>query len=900
MQPEQLGPFRIERVLGRGGMGAVYEGVHVETGETAAVKVLLTMLEDDEELRLRFEAEIDTLKRLRHPNIVRLYGFGEEQGLLYYVMELVDGPSLQQEMKKRRVFDWSEAAKIGLEMCSALKHAHDRGITHRDIKPANILLEQHGTTKLSDYGIAQLFDGDRLTNANSVVGTLEYMSPEQALANPVGPRSDLYSLGAVLYAILVGKPPFSAKSLGEILRKHQNNTPDPIRASRLDVPDELEAIILDLLKPKQEDRPNNAYMAGKRFQSLLQALVGPPEKILVRPVGDDNVLPPASLGAISLPDDDLPERVGRARGVVAEGGIIDLGGIVRDERFDDVDLKKPIVLQEETIIASTAEEADDLLEKSFGNPAKNSRFSGSSDDFELSDVEEHAEFLNQEFRRRGIPSPVEIAARDNPSPLPMVDEIDSSIDSNQKKSLPGTKKWAKRTDDVGSPTRFSPGTPFGSPIRHGEIVWENQTGFRRAKDEPIPEQESFEALYRSVDPPVDDVLEPVANAERDKATEWTNRQTPDPVSKDAEKRPESVSSAPFLTGPSLPIPESVGSKAPVAKRSSSDETNKPAAVDVEKSSHGTTRFVSVSDDDLGGFGEGSRPTTRPMSLQTILTSICLVLTGLLIYYLLQPVPAEELFARIKEIVREDDSGDYSVPSLRQAERDIDSFLNLYSQHPKADIVRDYKDELDLADKEQKLLRRQAFSKPSALGPAEWAYLEAISYSRTDPEKEMLKLQALVDLFDVDSHRTHDDFSVNRRLSTENERCVELARRRLKKLETEFATIKNDLVKKLETRLNDAERIQSENPKRADEIRRGLIELYRDRDWAAPLVERAKKSLASPETSDAPRVPLAFCREARLQPTLRYAINLRKIPCPTTPSFQNSVTQRKKFSTNSPR
>ncbi|MGL4593716.1 MAG: serine/threonine protein kinase, partial [Thermoguttaceae bacterium] len=139
MQPEQLGPFQISRILGRGGMGTVYLGTHEATKEIVAVKVLPCSMEDHE-LRLRFSAEIDALKRLNHPNIVRLFGFGEEEEMLYYVMEYVDGPSLHHQLRQKRLFSWQEVAKIGLEMCAALKHAHDRGITHRDVKPANILL----------------------------------------------------------------------------------------------------------------------------------------------------------------------------------------------------------------------------------------------------------------------------------------------------------------------------------------------------------------------------------------------------------------------------------------------------------------------------------------------------------------------------------------------------------------------------------------------------------------------------------------------------------------------------------------------------------------------------------------------------------------------------------------
>ena len=135
-EPKRLGPFTIGRVIGRGGMGAVYEARHDESGTTVAVKVLLDTVEGESELRSRFEAEIETLKRLRHPNIVRLFGFGQEEDQLYYAMEYVEGPSLQELLKKKRLFTWEEAVHIGVCVARALRHAHDRGIIHRDIKPA--------------------------------------------------------------------------------------------------------------------------------------------------------------------------------------------------------------------------------------------------------------------------------------------------------------------------------------------------------------------------------------------------------------------------------------------------------------------------------------------------------------------------------------------------------------------------------------------------------------------------------------------------------------------------------------------------------------------------------------------------------------------------------------------
>ena len=290
MQSKYLGPFSIFDVVGRGGMGAVYEAIHTETHEKVAIKVLLFPFEEEAELRLRFEVEIETLKKLRHPNIVRLFGFGEEQQVLYYVMEFIDGQSLQQELRQKRFFTWGEVCKIGLELSQALKHAHDRGIIHRDIKPANILLEYNGDVKLSDFGIAHIYGGHRLTHVNSVVGTLEYMSPEQSQAGPIGPKTDLYSLGVVLYTLLVGSPPYQAKTLAEILQKHQSTPPPKISETRPDVPEVFESLIMELLNIKPENRPTNAYLLGRRLEVILKAYIGNPGLIKVHPSEKNNAI----------------------------------------------------------------------------------------------------------------------------------------------------------------------------------------------------------------------------------------------------------------------------------------------------------------------------------------------------------------------------------------------------------------------------------------------------------------------------------------------------------------------------------------------------------------------------------------------------------------------------------
>lgn len=271
MQVDRLGPYRIGKLLGRGGMGAVYAGQD-EDGNPAAIKVLSTGLGRDVGFRERFEAEIETLRKLKHPNIVRLFGYGEENGVLFYAMELVDGRSLEDDLRAGRKFRWEEAVRLGVKLCGALRHAHDRGVVHRDIKPANLLLTTDDDIKLSDFGIAKLFGATGMTSAGGILGTAEYMAPEQADGRPVGHRADLYSLGAVLYTLIAGRPPFVGKSIPELLHMQRYATPEPLRKFSAEVPEEIETIILQLLEKDPERRIANAVLVARRLEATSRGL----------------------------------------------------------------------------------------------------------------------------------------------------------------------------------------------------------------------------------------------------------------------------------------------------------------------------------------------------------------------------------------------------------------------------------------------------------------------------------------------------------------------------------------------------------------------------------------------------------------------------------------------------
>ncbi len=313
MAIEQLGPYRIERLLGRGGMGAVYAGVHQETGERAAIKVLAESLAFDPRFRDRFLGEVDALKRLRHKNIVSLLGFGEEDGTPYFVMDLITGRSLEEELRAGRRFTWRETTDIGVQVCAALKHAHDHGIVHRDLKPGNLLLTPDDTVKLADFGIAKFFGGHNLTLSGSLIGTPDYMSPEQIEGKPATPRSDLYSLGCVLYALLTGKPPFSGPTLTVVMDRVRFETPQPVRSAAPETPQSLDEIVAQLLRKNPDERIATPLLTAKLLQAMAHAVASQEESATdARPGGETTVVASADDALASgVTDVAQPTKLGQ-------------------------------------------------------------------------------------------------------------------------------------------------------------------------------------------------------------------------------------------------------------------------------------------------------------------------------------------------------------------------------------------------------------------------------------------------------------------------------------------------------------------------------------------------------------------------------------------------------------
>jgi len=269
---ERLGRYRIKREIGRGGMGTVYEAVDEERGRVVALKVLPPELAREAQFFHRFRREIRTLAALDHGGIVKILDVGSEGARHYYAMEYVDGPSLQAILERERRLDPIRACEVGLQLCEALEHAHRRGVVHRDIKPANILVDSRGEAHLTDFGIAKVIQATRMTTTGGIVGTAEYMSPEQAEGRAVDRRSDLYSLGVVLYRALTGRVPFEGETVLDVIRQHRFAVLESPKELNPEIPSTLSALIEQLLEKDPEKRPPSAGLAGRALQAAHRML----------------------------------------------------------------------------------------------------------------------------------------------------------------------------------------------------------------------------------------------------------------------------------------------------------------------------------------------------------------------------------------------------------------------------------------------------------------------------------------------------------------------------------------------------------------------------------------------------------------------------------------------------
>ena len=247
--------YDVVRPLGSGGMGEVYLARDRVLGRDVALKVLRTQYAGDAEFAERFKREAMSAASLSHPNIIQVYDRGEtEEGASYIAMEYVPGGTLKERISREGPLEAADAARLGAQVAEALGAAHDRGMVHRDIKPQNVLLAARGGAKVADFGIARAGSSATISRTGSVMGTAAYMSPEQALGKPATPKSDLYSLGVVLYEALTGELPYTADNPIAVSMKHVNEPLRPPAQLNPRIPRGMNALVTKLLAKDPEDR----------------------------------------------------------------------------------------------------------------------------------------------------------------------------------------------------------------------------------------------------------------------------------------------------------------------------------------------------------------------------------------------------------------------------------------------------------------------------------------------------------------------------------------------------------------------------------------------------------------------------------------------------------------------
>ncbi|QJW98284.1 serine/threonine-protein kinase [Frigoriglobus tundricola] len=255
----RIGPYVIQDLLGRGGMGAVYLGEHLELHRKVAIKVLAPGKGDDHTLAVeRFLREARAVAALDHPNIVRIFDVARHNSAPYLVMEYVEGETLQQTLDRDGRVPYEVAAEYAAQAAAGLQHAHEQGFVHRDIKPGNLIRDRFGAVKILDMGLARsASDKDKLTEMHdhgAVVGTADFISPEQAINCPqVDGRADIYSLGATLYTLIVGKTPFDGNTTQKLMQ-HQLKTAPELTATHAELPAGLSAVVAKMLAKKPADR----------------------------------------------------------------------------------------------------------------------------------------------------------------------------------------------------------------------------------------------------------------------------------------------------------------------------------------------------------------------------------------------------------------------------------------------------------------------------------------------------------------------------------------------------------------------------------------------------------------------------------------------------------------------
>ena len=906
--PKQFGPFILDRMIGRGGMGAVYRATHEKTGQVVAVKALLLPLEQERE---RFEAEISTLRLLRHENIVKLYGFGQEDGVLYYAMENVDGPSLSVLQKRGRRFTWEEVAYIGQMVCRALKHAHDRGVVHRDVKPANILLLSGGGVKVSDYGIAQYFGASRLTNANQVVGTIEYMAPEQAQAGAVTPKTDMYSLGALMYALLTGKPPYQASGLPELLREFRKGFPERAKALRPEIPRVLDDLVFDLLTISPEKRPGDARIIGRRLQAILNSSANCVDG---NPFLNQRL--PARTPSQAKPNPAEPKTNSRVDLENPTTNVVSSALDAKDD-FSPDDARAPDFpyrpigqdLNEEIDYQSPFDKTTELASND-EKPSSNAevlRPEEARDDFVLNGSDEkdaeRGRFDDCETSTRHIlpteeeKSKVEIpfesfdekdvlgarSANDSEATMAALGTYDHTSDGADVRPQTPTVSEANasmdfevsyESNEASDSSRSAPDqTTHSTHGADAETMVGASTGARA--DDAFELADRKEMLAKAREHGVGVVLQgrggserPVANASAETAFDSGAH-----VSRPRRAQIEPQSEA-FPQGKNVPFEEL--------------DVVSEDATPLEKFKK--SQFTPVDEDELGDLPTPEHDASFPyprFRFITLVLALAAVIYLILLGFLHAYRPsADYLYSRFDEKLSVCRASEFGA-ALKRCEKDMARFIENYPDDPRAAKVNYFLSELRVDELDLRLERQlSGVGRGARQSSLEREYLEARRVAADDHELGAKKLRAFIEFrepehFVLDAetsrlikpaeesgarikkrpNRWKEWAEIDRAPSTEVERLVVVAYRRLAELERETAKTRAEDIDALRLGLEAARELDARNPERAQRIRAAARELYGDYDWATELLDAeapdaskpAPKPASTPVAKPAPAV-----------------------------------------------
>jgi serine/threonine protein kinase len=275
IQPGQmLGPYQIINQIGRGGMATVYKAYQPSVDRYVAIKVLPSQLAESREFATRFQQEARIIARLEHPHILPVFDYGESDGVAYFVMRYMDAGTLKERMIEGRPLPLDDIDRLFTQLAGALSYAHSRGVVHRDLKPANVLIDSHDNVFLTDFGIAKLLESasPRLTQTDAIMGTPAYISPEQAQGQTVDQRSDIYSLGIILYEMVTGSVPFTAETPLAVLLKHISDPLPPPSLVKPDIRPAVEKVILKALAKDPRDRFATAADFVKAWEQALHTV----------------------------------------------------------------------------------------------------------------------------------------------------------------------------------------------------------------------------------------------------------------------------------------------------------------------------------------------------------------------------------------------------------------------------------------------------------------------------------------------------------------------------------------------------------------------------------------------------------------------------------------------------